>query len=176
MNEEKTTQEQEAEGAAAAEAGAETAETVAEAEKTTTGTVTDDAGDPEPAEKDTTEKVFTQKEVDDIVKKRLARAAKDSQTAAQMQQTIEAENAALRHSVACYKAGVKAECVEDAVALASKYVDDKTDFDTALGKVLEKYPAFGQAAKKNTSPDMTPKKSPGSDDLLRSAMGLKAKG
>ena len=51
MDEEKTTQEQEAEGAAAAEAGAETAETVAEAEKTTTGTVTDDAGDPEPAEK-----------------------------------------------------------------------------------------------------------------------------
>ena len=52
MDEEKTTQGQEAEGAAAAEAGAETTETVAEAEKTTIGTVTDDAGDPEPAEKD----------------------------------------------------------------------------------------------------------------------------
>ena len=51
MDEEKTTQEQEAEGAAAAEAGAEPAETVAEAEKTKTGTVTDDAGDPEPAER-----------------------------------------------------------------------------------------------------------------------------
>lgn len=173
MDEEKTTtQEQESEGAQTA--GAETAaETVTEAEKTTTEN-SHEAGDPEPAEKKPaqSERHFTQAEVDEIVKKRLARAAKDSQTAAQMQQTIEAENAALRHSVACYQAGVRAECVEDAVALASKYVDDKTDFNAALTKVLEKYPSFAGQTVKNSSVDMTPKKSEKSDDALRSAMGI----
>lgn len=161
MDEEKTTQEQETEAQPeAAEnmntSGNETQETVQQPVQELV------KNDPAP------EKTFTQAEVDDIVRKRLARASKDSQVTA-------AENAALRSSIACFKAGVRAECIEDAVALASKYVDDKTDFDAALAKVLEKYPAFGGTvqAVKNSSPDMTPKKTEKSDAGLRAAMGLK---
>lgn len=119
-----------------------------------------------------TPKTFTQAEVDEIVRRRLARASKDNQVTA-------AENAALRSSIACFKAGVKAECVEDAVALASKYVDDKTDFDAALAKVLEKYPTFSSPTApraqtaKDTSPNMQGKKAPEDNSAFYKALGIR---
>ena len=113
-------------------------------------------------------KTFTQEEVNRIVRERVARASKDTQVMA-------AENTALKNSIACYKAGVKAECVEDAVTLAARLTDDKTDFSGALAKVLEKYPAFAAAAVKNSSVDMQKKAPASNDDALREAMGLKRK-
>lgn len=113
------------------------------------------------------ERTFTQSEVDEIIKKRIARAAKD--TAA-----VTAENTSLRRSVACYKAGIKAESVEDAMTLAAHMVNDNTDFDAALLKVLEKYPNFGSTPQvKNSSVDMQPKKTDQSLSALRAAMGIR---
>lgn len=48
----------------------------------------------------------------------------------------------LKSQLAAMKADVKADSVEDVVVLASKYMDDETDIDAAIVKVLEKYPQF----------------------------------
>ena len=147
-----------------AEVPAETTTAQAEQPEATTQSEATQTAEP------THEKTFTQAEVDEIVRRRLARASKESQVTA-------AENAALKSSIACFKAGIRAECMEDAVALANKYVDDSTNFDAALQKVLEKYPNFGSQAPvtqpKNTSVDMQSKKAPADDSALREAMGLK---
>lgn len=118
------------------------------------------------------ERTFTQNEVDEIVKKRLARAGKESQAATA---EVARENAALKNSIACYKAGVKAECIEDAIILALRLVDDKTDFDAALAKVMEKYPGFGSVPQvKNSSVDMqNAKKTDQSMSALRASMGIR---
>ena len=118
------------------------------------------------------ERTFTQNEVDEIVKKRLARAEKGSQAATA---EVARENAALKNSIACYKAGVKAECIEDAIILAGRLVDDKTDFDAALAKVMEKYPGFGSVPQvKNSSVDMqNAKKTDQSMSALRASMGIR---
>lgn len=123
---------------------------------------------PAAEDKSPAERTFTQNEVDEIVKKRLARAEKGSQEAIK-------ENAALKNSIACYKAGVKAECIEDAIILALRLVDDKTDFDAALAKVMEKYPGFGSVPQvKNSSVDMqNAKKTDQSMSALRASMGIR---
>jgi hypothetical protein len=56
--------------------------------------------------------------------------------------TLTEENKSLKAQLSALKAGVNAESVEDVVVLAQKYVSDEVDFDTAVQKVLEKYPHF----------------------------------
>ena len=156
-----TTQENTAiEEASAAETETKAEEKAASAEKDVSAELAKpETAAEKPAEKPA-EKHFTQGEVDEIVRKRLARAAKDGQTAA-------AENALLKNQLACYKAGIKSECVEDAVTLAKAHVDDKTDFDAALAAVLKKYPYLGgESAKKSTSVDMGQNKSD-SQDIMK---------
>ncbi len=113
------------------------------------------------------EKTFTRKELDEIVKKRLDRVKKDmpdepdefrkwkdgQKTAEQKaadelaaersaKEAVEREKNAPELKMSCISKGVKPENASDVAALAEKYVDDNTDIDTAIEKVLEKYPSF----------------------------------
>ena len=137
------------------------------------------------------EKTFTQKELDEIVRKRLDRAKKDmpskneldefrkwkdgQKTAEQKaaeelaaansaKEAAEREKNALELKMSCISKGVKPENASDVAALAEKYVDDNTDIDKAIEKVLEKYPSFcgkvkasgiTTGAKIGASPDVT---------------------
>ena len=110
------------------------------------------------------EKVYTEKEV------QLADAQK---TADDKAETALREITALKNQTACYKAGVREECIEDAITLAAKLTDDNTDFGKALGKVLEKYPQFKNAEKPVTTGTKTKDNTDGgSDAALRKAFGL----
>lgn len=90
------------------------------------------------------EKTFTQAEVDRLIRERLARVEKKkTKTAEELGAEVATLNqtiAQLTQSNACYKAGIRAECVDDAVILAARLVKDDTDFDKALAQVVEKYP------------------------------------
>lgn len=126
-----------------------------------------------------TEKTFTQKELDDIVKQRLDRAKKDmpskdelkafrewkdSQKTAEQKaaddiaaansakEAAEREKQALEIKVACLSKGVLPDAAEDVIALAARLTDDNTSIEKAVDKVLEKYPAFlGKPPKKVTT-------------------------
>src|SRR5690606_5619777 len=54
--------------------------------------------------------------------------------------SVSEENASLKAQIAAMKSGVKAESVEDVVVLAKTLVDDDTDMNEAIKKVIEKYP------------------------------------
>lgn len=116
------------------------------------------------------EKTYTEKEV----QKRIERALADAQkTADDKAETALREITALKNQTACYKAGVREDCIEDAITLAAKLTDDKTDFGKALGKVLEKYPQFKNAEKPVTTGTKTKDNTDGgSDAALRKAFGL----
>lgn len=118
----------------------------------------------------TAERRFSQSEVDEIISKRLARESKNAEKA----ENTAKENETLRQSLACYKAGVKDDCIDDAVTLAKKLVNDKTDFSAALKKVIEKYPSF-TGKDRATGVQMGDKSFSSSDADLRKAFGLKAK-
>ena len=53
--------------------------------------------------------------------------------------TLQATNAALG-------LGVKADSVDDVIALATRQVDEETDIDQAIKNVIEKYPNFSETA------------------------------
>lgn len=125
---------------------------------------------PAPAEPPAPEpKTFTQAELDNIVKDRLARERKkmpseedlaaykkwqdEQKTAEQKQQDAisaaekaktEAERraSAAEARAAALLAGVASDFVDDAIALAQRLTDDNTDISAAIKKVVEKYPAF----------------------------------
>ena len=125
----------------------ETENTDAETEETSSedaGGTADKGAEQDTPNSEKAEKTFTQAEVDRLIKERLARVEKKkTKTAEELGAEVAALNqtiAQLTQSNACYKAGIRAECVDDAAALASRLVDDKTDFAAALAKVLEKYP------------------------------------
>lgn len=119
-----------------------------------------------------TEKTFTEKEVQKRIRQALADAQK---TADDKAETALREITALKNQTACYKAGVREECIEDAITLAAKLTDDKTDFGKALAKVLEKYPQFKTAEKPVTTGVKTKDSSEGGDDAaLRKYFGLPA--
>ena len=115
------------------------------------------------------EKTFTQKELDDIVKQRLERAAKGQPTkeelaafrrwqdeqktdeqrhadelkAAQDKQTAaELRAADLEAKLAAMSKGVSAEAADDVIALAQGRVSDDVPLDKAIDEVLKKYPQF----------------------------------
>ena len=160
----------------------ETEKTDAETEETSSEDAggTSDKGTAEKAAENSekAEKTFTQAEVDRLIKERLSRVEKKhTKTAEELGAEVATLNqtiAQLTQSNACYKAGIRSECIEDAVTLAAKLVDDKTDFAAALAKVLEKYPDLVKKA----APVKTGVKTEGNDKdvslkKLESAFGLR---
>ena len=124
----------------------ETENTDAETEETSSEDAggTADKGTTDTTNSEKAEKTFTQPEVDRLIRERLARVEKKkTKTAEELGAEVAALNqtiAQLTQSNACYKAGIRAECVDDAVILAARLVKDDTDFDKALAQVVEKYP------------------------------------
>src|SRR5690625_1226731 len=59
-------------------------------------------------------------------------------------ETLASENANLKAQISAMKVGVKAESVEDVIALAERLVNDETTIDDAIKQVIEKYPQFAQ--------------------------------
>lgn len=115
------------------------------------------------------EKKFSQKELDDIVKQRLDRAAKgqpskeelaefhkwqDDQKSAEQKHTealraetdranaAEKKAAALEAKLLATSKGVSPGAADDVVALASLKVGDDMPLDKAIDEVLKKYPQF----------------------------------
>ena len=120
------------------------------------------------------EKTFTQAELDAIVERRLKRertsAEEKADKALKRISELETKNA-------CYKLGIKEDCIEDAVALAGKLVNDKTDISADLSKVLEKYPVFKAADKSKPAATgvHTETTKETDDSALRKAFGLPPK-
>lgn len=117
----------------------------------------------------TEEKTFTQAEVDEMIKDRLARekkkqipkeeleaykAWKESQkteeekknealsNAEKARIAAEEKAAALEAKVTALSKGVKSDSVDDVVILAKALVTDEVTIEQAIDKVLEKYPSF----------------------------------
>ena len=119
------------------------------------------------------EKTFTQAELDAIVERRLKRertsAEEKADKALKRISELETKNV-------CYKLGIKEDCIEDAVALAEKLVNDKTDISAALSKVLEKYPVFKADKSKPAATGVRTETTKEMDDsALRKAFGLPPK-
>ena len=119
------------------------------------------------------EKTFTQAEVDRIVENRLKRertsAEEKADKALKRISELETKNV-------CYKLGIKEDCIEDAVTLAGKLVNDKTDISAALSKVLEKYPVFKADKSKPAATGVHTETTKEMDDsALRKAFGLPPK-
>lgn len=114
-------------------------------------------------EDDSGEKKFTQKDIDEAVKKRLARERRKWQREQQgntarkntgsgeeeterEKKAREAEEkaSALELKWTCLEHDVKKECVDDVLALAKVHAakDETLDIEDAIDKVLEKYPQF----------------------------------
>lgn len=141
----------------------------ADAQKPVTGG-TEPIQDDSKSDNKSIEKTYTEKEVQKRIKQALADAQK---TADDKAETALREITALKNQTACYKAGVREDCIEDAITLAAKLTDDKTDFGKALGKVLEKYPQFKNVEKPVTTGTKTKDNTDGgSDAALRKAFGL----
>ena len=99
-------------------------------------------------------KTFTQEEVDELIKKRIARERKKlekEQTQEKDKETEEKpavkepDNKKLNEmemKLLCYDHDIAKEFSKKAIALASAYLDDETDLDGALEKVLEDFPQF----------------------------------
>lgn len=131
----------------------------------------DDSGDDD-SDDDPEEKRFTQKDVDDAVKKRLAREKRKWQREQQKkasgsgtdgagkagddgrekenEKLKEAENRALKAETraACFEAGVDKDAIDDVTALAHSYMaaDEDLDLEDAIEKVVKKYPHFKKGA------------------------------
>ncbi len=117
----------------------------------------------EDGEDDVEEKKYSQKDIDDAVKKRLAREKrkwqreqqknkdkkdndKDNEESEDSKARKAAEDRASKAEAknACYEAGVTKESVDDVVALARAYMsaDEDLDLEDAIEKVVKKYPQF----------------------------------
>ena len=157
--------------------GTQTEETTSQEQTETTPEPTEKpAGKPKdkPSEPEAKpEKTFTQAELDAIVERRLKRertsAEEKADKALKRISELETKNA-------CYKLGIKEDCIEDAVALAEKLVNDKTDISAALSKVLEKYPVFKADKSKPAATGVHTETTKETDDsALRKAFGLPPK-
>lgn len=157
--------------------GTQTEETTSQEQTETTPEPTEKpAGKPKDKPSETEakpEKTFTQAELDAIVERRLKRertsAEEKADKALKRISELETKNA-------CYKLGIKEDCIEDAVALAEKLVNDKTDISAALSKVLEKYPVFKADKSKPAATGVHTETTKDTDDsALRKAFGLPPK-
>lgn len=127
----------------------------------------DDDSD-EGGDDDSDEKKYSQKEVDDAVKKRLAREKRkwqreqqkkkdkpdgkgradddggDESEDSKARKAAESRASKAEAKVACYEAGVAKDSVDDVTALARAYMDADEDMDLeeAIEKVVKKYPHF----------------------------------
>lgn len=117
-------------------------------------------GDDDQDNEKSDEKTFTQAELDEAIKKRLERerkkaekkqSAKDEESEEKpADKKADANNqklTALEEKVLCYDHDIAKEYSKEAVALAKAYVDDDTDMDEALEKVIKKFPMFVKGAK-----------------------------
>lgn len=124
----------------------------------------DDDADPGADNSGDNEKKFTQADINAAVEKRLAKERKKMPTKEELaafreyqkQQKgnqggddkneeltkAQEENSKLATKVMCLERGVLKENIDDVVALAMSYVDDDTDIEDAIEKVLKKYPTF----------------------------------
>jgi hypothetical protein len=143
-------------------------------EKASTPAASSEAAEKKPPEEKPTEKTFTQDEVNKMIADRLSREKRSAD--AKADEALK-KIAALENRNACYKAGVKDDYVDDVIALASRGIDDKTDFSKSLAKVLEKYPVFkaGNTPTGATTGTKTENKTQTDDAALRRAFGLDAK-
>ena len=157
--------------------GTQTEETTSQEQTETTPEPTEKPADKpkdKPSETEAKpEKTFTQAELDAIVERRLKRertsAEEKADKALKRISELETKNA-------CYKLGIKEDCIEDAVALAEKLVNDKTDISAALSKVLEKYPVFKADKSKPAATGVHTETTHDTDDsALRKAFGLPPK-
>ena len=135
----------------------------------------DDADDNEEDEPEENEKKFSQKDVDDAVKKRLAREKRKWQreqqkkagkkpngrvkTGEDSNTDDDAETQELRDKAAkadememkwtCLEHDVDKSCVDDVLALARVHMakDEDMDIENAIDEVLKKYPQFKESSK-----------------------------
>ncbi len=104
-------------------------------------------------------KTFTQEDVDRMITERLKRErakekkakakeeGNDPDTAKQEAERKQAEKiSSLEARLLCFEHDVAKDAVSDVVALAKSYVDDDTNFEEAIEKVIKKYPSFVNGA------------------------------
>jgi len=77
------------------------------------------------------------------------------------QSTLSDENSVLKAQISAMKAGVIADYVTDVVTLAKTMVSDDVDMDTAISKIVEKYPHFAQKEESQQQEQSKPKFSQG---------------
>lgn len=138
----------------------------------------DDQDDDESDEDGEEEKKFSQKDVDDAIKKRIARERRKWQREQQKKTGSEEEPgddgkeedkekqeaiskaSQLEVKVACYEADVAKDAVDDVAALARSYMaaDEDLDLEDAIEKVVKKYPQFKKGAQDPYEEDEEPKK------------------
>ncbi len=102
------------------------------------------------------EKKFTQAEVDEIIAKRLKRGEKKETKKTETKGTEDAHGeklSAMEAKLLCYEYEVAKESASDVIALAKAYMDEDTDLEAAIQKVIKKYPQFVKNADKE--PDDT---------------------
>lgn len=116
----------------------------------------DDVSDTKKSKK--SEKTFTQKELDEAIERRLKREREKAKKAKEKAEAdknkspedkkADAEKAqaekvsALEAKLLCFEHDVAKDSISDVVALAKSYVDEDTDFEAAIEKVIKKYPQF----------------------------------
>lgn len=93
-------------------------------------------------------------------------------------ETLAGENANLKAQLAAVKQGVKAESVEDVIALAERLVNDETTIDDAIKQVIEKYPHFAESV--NEEEEQKPRfttgqhnKADNGDSFVKALLGQK---
>ena len=132
----------------------------------------DDDSDEGGDDDDPDEKRYSQKEMDDAVKKRLAREKrkwqreqqkkkdkpdgkgkagdddKDESEDSKARKAAESRATKAEAKVACYEAGVAKESVDDVTALARAYMeaDEDLDLEDAIEEVVKKYPHFKKSS------------------------------
>ena len=145
----------------------------------------EDDPDDDPEGDDAEEKKFTQKDVDDAVKKRIARERRKWQREQQKKASGDgtdgrkkagddgeekdneklkaAESRAIKAETraACFEAGVDKDAIDDVAALAHAYMeaDEELDLEDAIEKVVKKYPHFKNGADSSDDADGTKGKS-----------------
>lgn len=126
----------------------------------------DDQDDDESDEDGEEEKKFSQRDVDEAIKKRIARERRkwqreqqkktgseeepgdDSEKDDKEKQEAISKASQLEVKVACYEADVAKDAVDDVAALARSYMaaDEDLDLEDAIEKVVKKYPQFKKGA------------------------------
>ena len=119
----------------------------------------DDPDDDESDENGEEDKKFSQKDLDEAIKKRLAREKRkwqneqkkkaDNEENPENKEDKEKQEAISKASrlevkVACFEADVAKDAVDDVAALAHAYMaaDEDLDLEEAIEKVVKKYPQF----------------------------------